>query len=78
MDVLGQLKYSTVALISEDSLFPISEINGARQYLKKMKRRFVVDEKYPPKANDLSSVLTHVRDANPDVLLGGTYTPDSS
>jgi len=76
-DVIGPLKYSTVALIYEDSLFPISEINGAREYLKKLETKVVLDEKYPPKATDLSSVLTHVRDANPDVVLGGTYTPDS-
>lgn len=76
-DVIGALKYSTVALIYEDSLFPISEINGAKTYLKKLEANVVLDEKYPPTATDLSSVLTHVRDANPDVLLGGTYTPDS-
>ena len=76
-DVIGPLKYSNVALIYEDSLFPISEINGAKTYLKKLEANVVLDEKYPPTATDLSSVLTHVRDANPDVLLGGTYTPDS-
>jgi len=76
-DVIGPLKYSNVALIYEDSLFPISEINGAKTYLKKLEANIVLDEKYPPTATDLSSVLTHVRDANPDVLLGGTYTPDS-
>jgi branched-chain amino acid transport system substrate-binding protein len=76
-DIIGPLKYSTVALIYEDSLFPISEINGAREYLKRIEAHVVLDEKYPPKATDLSSVLTHVRDANPDVVLGGTYTPDS-
>jgi branched-chain amino acid transport system substrate-binding protein len=58
-------------------LFPISEINGAKAYLTKIEANIVLDEKYPPTATDLSSTLTHVRDANPDVLLGGTYTPDS-
>jgi branched-chain amino acid transport system substrate-binding protein len=76
-DVIGPLNYKTVALIYEDSLFPISEINGAKDYLKKIEVNIVLDEKYPPTATDLSSVLTHVRDANPEVLLGGTYTPDS-
>jgi branched-chain amino acid transport system substrate-binding protein len=76
-DVIGPLKYSTVALIYEDSLFPISEINGAKEYLKKIEAKVVVDEKYPVKTTDVSSVLAHVRDASPDVVLGGTYTPDS-
>jgi branched-chain amino acid transport system substrate-binding protein len=76
-EVIGPLGYKRVALIYQDSLFPISEINGAKEYLKKIDAQAVLDEKYPPSATDLSSVLTHVRDANPDVVLGGTYTPDS-
>jgi hypothetical protein len=48
-DVIGPLKYSTVALIYEDSLFPISEINGARAYLKRIEAQVVLDESIRPR-----------------------------
>jgi branched-chain amino acid transport system substrate-binding protein len=76
-EVLGPLGYSSVALIYQDTLFPISEINGAKEYLKKLDAKVVVDEKYPANATDLTSILTHVRDANADAVVGGNYTPDS-
>src|SRR5262249_1213379 len=37
----------------------------------------VLKEKYPAKVTDVSSVLTKVRGLNPDMLLGGSYLPDS-
>ena len=37
----------------------------------------MVNEVYPAEATDVSSVLTRVRDANPDMLIGGSYLPDS-
>lgn len=76
-DVGAAQGYKTAAVITQDSLFPISETRGAIEQCKKLGIQVVLDEKYPPKATDLSSVLTHVRDAKPDMLIGGTYTPDS-
>jgi len=37
----------------------------------------LLNEKYPAKATDVSSVLTRVRDAEPDILIGGSYLPDA-
>ena len=37
----------------------------------------VLEESYPQKATDVSSVLTRIRDLNPDMLIGGSYLPDS-
>jgi branched-chain amino acid transport system substrate-binding protein len=69
--------YKTAAIIYEDSLFPTSTATGAADHCKEAGIDVVVDEKYPQKATDVSSALTKVRDAKPDMLIGGSYLPDS-
>ena len=69
--------YKTAAVIYEDTLFPTSTALGAVEHLKTAGIQVVVEEKYPAKATDVSSVLTKVRDANPDMLIGGSYLPDA-
>jgi len=69
--------YTTAAIIYEDTLFPTSTANGAKAHCEEAGIEVVVNEKYPGKATDVSSVLTRVRDANPDMLIGGSYLPDA-
>lgn len=69
--------YKTAAVIYEDTIFPTSTAVGAIAHCGTAGIEVVVEEKYPAKATDVSSVLTKVKDANPDMLIGGSYLPDS-
>jgi branched-chain amino acid transport system substrate-binding protein len=69
--------YKTAAVIYEDAVFPTSTGQGAVAHCEEAGIEVVLEEKYPQKATDVSSVLTKIRDANPDMLIGGSYLPDS-
>jgi len=77
VDIAPEQGYKTAAIIYEDTLFPTSTANGAAAHCEAADIEVVVNEKYPAKATDVSSVLTRVRDANPDMLIGGSYLPDA-
>jgi branched-chain amino acid transport system substrate-binding protein len=77
VDIAPAQGYKTAAIIYEDTLFPTSTANGAAAHCETAGIEVLVNEKYPAKATDVSSVLTKVRDANPDMLIGGSYLPDS-
>lgn len=69
--------YTTAAVIYEDTIFPTSTAVGAIALCQEAGIEVVVEEKYPQEATDVSSVLTRVREADPDMLIGGSYLPDS-
>jgi branched-chain amino acid transport system substrate-binding protein len=50
---------------------------GAVQHLNDSGIEVVLEESYPQQATDVSSVLTRIRDLDPDMLIGGSYLPDS-
>jgi branched-chain amino acid transport system substrate-binding protein len=69
--------YKTAAVIYEDAVFPMSTGQGAVAHLNEAGIEVVHEESYPQKATDVSSVLTKIRDLDPDMLIGGSYLPDS-
>lgn len=69
--------YKTAAVIYEDAVFPMSTGQGAVAWMQEAGIEVVVEESYPQKATDVSSVLTKIRDLDPDMLIGGSYLPDS-
>jgi branched-chain amino acid transport system substrate-binding protein len=77
VDIAPEQGYKTAAIIYEDTLFPTSTASGAAAHCEAAGIEVVVNEKYPAKATDVSSVLTRVREANPDMLIGGSYLPDA-
>jgi branched-chain amino acid transport system substrate-binding protein len=77
LDIAPAQGYRTAAIIFEDTLFPTSTANGAAAHCEAAGIEVVVNENYPAEATDVSSVLTRVRDADPDMLIGGSYLPDS-
>jgi branched-chain amino acid transport system substrate-binding protein len=77
LDIAPAQGYTTAAIIYEDTLFPTSTASGAAAHCETAGIEVVVNEVYPAEATDVSSVLTRVRDANPDMLIGGSYLPDS-
>jgi len=69
--------YATAAVIYEDAVFPLSTGQGAVAHCAEAGIEVVLEEAYPQRATDVSSVLTRIRDAGPDILIGGSYLPDS-
>lgn len=69
--------YATAAVIYEDAVFPASTGQGAVAHCADAGIEVVLEETYPQKVTDVSSVLTTIRDVNPDMLIGGSYLPDS-
>lgn len=67
----------TIAIINAQDLFPEAIASGAKNYAKKLGMQVVLEEEYPKDAQDLTPLLTKVKNANPDVLVGGTYFPDA-
>lgn len=77
LNVAPDQGYKTAAVIYEDSVFPTSTGKGAVAHCEEAGIEVVLEESYPQKATDVSSVLTRIRDLNPDMLIGGSYLPDS-
>lgn len=69
--------YTTAAVIYEDAVFPMSTGEGAVRWCEEAGIEVVHEEAYPQKATDVSTLLTKIRDLNPDMLIGGSYLPDS-
>ena len=69
--------YKTAAVIYEDAVFPSSTGTGAIGHCEDAGIEVVLEETYPQKATDVSSVLTKIRDLDPDMLIGGSYLPDA-
>ncbi len=69
--------YTTAAVIYEDAVFPMSTGEGAVRHCEDAGIEVVHEETYPQQATDVSGILTQIRDLNPDMLIGGSYLPDS-
>ncbi|PIX33328.1 MAG: branched-chain amino acid ABC transporter substrate-binding protein [Candidatus Infernicultor aquiphilus] len=70
-------KPKTVAIISANGLFPLSCAGGFRDKCKELGFDVVLFEKYPAGATDISTLLTQVKNLNPDILGVAGYTADS-
>lgn len=77
LNIAPAQEYTTAAVIYEDAVFPMSTGQGAVAHCEAAGIDVVLEETYPQKATDVSSVLTQIRDLNPDMLIGGSYLPDS-
>jgi branched-chain amino acid transport system substrate-binding protein len=70
-------KPKTVAIIAANDLFPLSCAEGARDKFAELGFDVVLFEKYPAGATDISTLLTKVKNLNPDILVDAGYTADS-
>jgi len=67
-----------VAIISPDSLFPLSVAEGAKEYAEANGFEVVYYDKYPPDTKDLSSMITNIKAAGAQILLGTGYFADGA
>lgn len=70
-------KPKTVAIIAANDLFPLSCAEGARDKFAELGFDVVLFEKYDAGATDISTLLTQVKNLNPDILVDAGYTADS-
>ena len=69
--------YKTFAVINADSAFPRDLAKGALEDIRNAGLKLLLHEEYPEKANDLSSLVLKIKAEAPDVLIAGSYLPDS-
>ncbi len=67
----------TVAIIASNDLFPLSCMEGAVTKAEELGFEIVMNEKYPADTNDVSSLLSVVKQKNPDIFLTSGYTKDA-
>ncbi|MGH2350693.1 MAG: amino acid ABC transporter substrate-binding protein [Chloroflexota bacterium] len=77
IELAAKQGYKTIAIVNEDTVFPRATATGTAAYARSKGLQLVFREQYPIKVTDLSSMLTKIKGLNPDVLVGGSYQPDS-
>ena len=69
--------YTTAAVIYGDAVFQTASGQGAVAHCEAVGIEVVLEESYPQDATDVSDLLERVRDLGPDMVIGGSYLPDS-
>ncbi len=69
---------SRVALIHADTAFPRAVAKGVKALVKQLGMQLVFEEEYSKGSTDFSAMLVKLRLRKPEVLIGGSYLPDST
>jgi len=77
IDIAAKRGLKTVAIISEDTIFPKATAQGTVELAKKRGLQVVLVEAYGKGAADFGALLNRVRAANPDVIAAATYFEDA-
>jgi len=67
----------TIALLGEDSSFPITFMEGAGKLAEASGYTIVYNETYPRGTTDLTSHISEIKNRSADVLIAGTYLAES-
>jgi len=78
IDIAVKNGYKTIGIINENSAFAKDAVAGAKKKGTEQNLTAVYEEEYGRDVRDLSPILTKMRAANPDVLIGGTYGEDAT
>lgn len=77
IDIAAKRGLKTVAIISEDTIFPKATAQGSVDLAKKRGLQVVLVEAYGKGTTDFGALVTRVRAANPDVIAAATYFEDA-
>lgn len=77
IDIAAKRGLKTVAIISEDTIFPKATAQGTVELAKKRGLQVVLVEAYGKGTTDFGALVTRVRAANPDVIAAATYFEDA-
>ncbi len=67
-----------VALIYENTAFPRGVANGVKTKAKPLGMQIVFEEEYGKASTDFSSMIIKIKAKKPDMVIGGSYLPDST
>jgi branched-chain amino acid transport system substrate-binding protein len=70
-------KPTTVAIVAADLEFSKNAADGARDNAKKAGLKVVYDKSYPGSTTDCAPIVRAVQATNPDIVVIGSYPPDS-
>jgi branched-chain amino acid transport system substrate-binding protein len=77
IDLAATRGLQTVAMLTEDSLFPKSAAAGAKELLKQRGMELVLYEEFPKKTTDFSAIMRQLLQLKPEVVLVNGYLPDA-
>ncbi len=66
-----------VAFTYANTAFPQSVIKGAKEQVHLLDMEIVADESYPKETTEFGTIVEKLKQSTPDVVIGGTYFPDS-
>src|SRR5262245_36248510 len=70
-------KPATVAIVAADAEFARNLADGARENANKAGLKIVYDKNYPPATTDFAPIVRAIAATNPDLVVIGSYPPDS-
>ncbi len=73
----GSTSARSVEIVHSDSAFDNAVANGAVKWVKAFGLKLTGVQEYPSGSNDLSSVLTKIKEHNPDIILVAGHTHDA-
>ena len=69
---------SKIALIYADTTFPRAIAKGVKVKAKALGMKIVFEEEYGKGSTDFSAIILKMRMRKPDLIIGGSYLPDST
>ena len=76
---LGKAKgLKKIALVYENTSFPRDVAKGVRNKAKALGMQIVFDEEYGKASTDFTSTIVKIKAKKPDMIIGGSYLPDST
>ncbi len=67
-----------IALIYENTAFPRGVASGVKSKAKQLGMQVVFEEEYGKASTDFSSMIIKIKSKKPDMVIGGSYLPDST
>ena len=67
-----------IALVYENTAFPRGVASGVKTKAKELGMQIVFEEEYGKASTDFSSMIIKIKSKKPDMVIGGSYLPDST
>lgn len=67
-----------IALVYENTAFPRGVASGVKTKAKQLGMQVVFEEEYGKASTDFSSMIIKIKSKKPDMVIGGSYLPDST
>lgn len=77
IDIAAANGAETAAIAYEDTAFPTNAIEGHVPYIEEQGIEVIHQESYPTETEDYTPMLNPAQGEEPDIVLGGGYTPDA-